>query len=181
MDDRTIGDKELIDTFAMAGQMIAKLDAKINQIVDCMHDAVQGQRRGSFQDLLSSKYSNDLGPLDQFYTDTFGNRFSDQLMNELLDSDMDNPDDYISSKINETKGKYGKYLGAVASDPNVPVGEMGYNPEPTETEVPTPKEIGAPPEAPEMGGVEIAVKAKGRKKPSSKDMADLLGLKLSKV
>jgi hypothetical protein len=152
--ERTIGDEELIDTFKLAGEQIRSVDQKadmalkmVQAILDCMSDAVTGQRKGSFQELLSSKYSAELGPLDQFYSDTFGNKFSDALIDELLSNNPENPDEFISGRIGETKGKYGKYLGAVPSNPNVPVEEGG---EPPETP-PAAGEGGAPPaETPEL-------------------------------
>jgi hypothetical protein len=174
----SVVEQKLVPTFEMLGKILKTIDDKASkaqemaqQIVDCMSDAVTGQRQGSFQELLGSKYSSDLGPLDQFYSDTFGTKFSDMLIDELLKSDVENPDEFISSRINENKGKYGKYLGvAMPANPGIPVEEYG----PPET----PEEIGVPPGAP---GMSVSIKAKGHKKPSSKDMADLLGLKLSPV
>ena len=69
-----IEDQELIDTFRMAGEMITKAQQTAEQalelaqkIVMSMSDAVMGQRKGTFQELLG-QHSADIAPIDQFYS-----------------------------------------------------------------------------------------------------------------
>ena len=187
---RMISDEELISTFELCGKMIKEISDKadaaiqgVQKIVECMSDAVMGQRRGSFQDMLSSKYSADLGPIDSFYSDTFGNKFSDCLIDELLSSNPENPDEYITSKIGETKGKYGKYLGATPSNPNVPIEEASEAPSAPESA----EETGAPPvDTPELEGeeapepeIDVGKKKMGKKRDYTPDMMRTLGLKFT--
>ena len=132
-------------------------------IVNSMNDAVTGNKRDQFSSLIGSKFGADIGPLDQFFSDTQGAKFSDQLIDELLSSDPENPEEYISSKIGETRGKYGKYLGTPA--PEVAPEPMASEPEKPEGEPSEPA---------------VAVKVeKGPKKVTSKDMADMLGVRLN--
>ena len=173
-----IEDQELIDTFRMAGEMITKAQQTAEQalelaqkIVMSMSDAVMGQRKGTFQELLG-QHSADIAPIDQFYSDTFGNSYSDQLISELLDTDPENPDEFINSKIGEERGKYGKYLGAVA--PPEPEIESPIDGEPVAE-----GEKGKP-EAPAAEvSVEVEKKPKS-KKPGFDEMVKTLGLKTGK-
>jgi hypothetical protein len=185
---RGITDEELIDTFKLAGDMIQSATKKADdamalaeKIITCMSDAVMGQRRGSYQELLGSKFSADVGPLDEFYSDTFGSKFSDLLLDELLGEDVDDPEAFISGKIGATREKYGKYL-PTPSNPNVPFESKPEEPTPAD-------EMGAPPaDTPELEGegpeeekepVMAGPAEKRRKKPSSQDMASLLGIKFT--
>jgi len=164
-------EQKLVPTFETLGKMLKAIDDKATQalemsqkIVEAMSDAVTGQRKGEFSELLGSKFSADIGPLDSFYSDTMGTKFSDQLIEELLNSGPENPEELISSKIGEAKQKYGKYLGSQApKEPEAPAAEE----KPAEEE----------PEAPAAVEVEVARK----KAPDARDMAGMLGLKLNKA
>jgi hypothetical protein len=143
-----------------------------------------GQRKGSFQELLTTKYSKDLSPLDQFYGDTFGNKFSDELIEELLSDNPENPEEFISGKINETKGKYGKYLGAIPpSSPDVPTtGPEGKSDEtePEELAKGTDGEPSKDGEALTESAEPIEEKkSKSRKRDYTPDMMKTLGLKFT--
>lgn len=173
-------EQKLVPTFEMLGKMLKSIDDKASQalamtqkIVGAMSDAVMGQKHGEFEDLLNSKFGADIGPLDSFYSDTMGTKFSDQLIDELMSSDVDNPEEFISSKIGETKGKYGKYLGMPA-----PESAAEEAAEPPEEQTPE-EEAGEIHEEP--AEVAVEVKSTKKKKPTAEDMAGLLGLKMSKV
>jgi hypothetical protein len=98
-----------------------------------------------------------------------GTKFSDQLIDELLNGDVEDPDAFISSKIGETKTKYGKYLGMPPSPEAAAESSEGETPA-AEAEEPA-----------EPVAAAVEVKKTTKKKPSAKDMADLLGLKMSPV
>ena len=174
--ERSITDQELIDTFKMAGDMIQAATKKAEEamslaekIISCMSDAVMGQRRGSYQELLSSKFSGDIGPLDGLYGDMFGSKFSDLLLDELLGEDVDDPEAFISGKIGATREKYGKYLPGL-STPNVPVEES--------KEAKPASEMGAPPaDTPELEGEKPEGYAEGTddKEPTSGEPPEVPG------
>jgi hypothetical protein len=171
-------EQKLVPTFETLGKVMKEIDDKATQalcmvekILGAMFDAVMGQKQGEFQELLSSKYSADLAPLDSFYSDTMGNKFSDQLIQELMKSDAENPDEFIAGKIGEAKTKYGKYLGIGAEPeaPELPPEEAAVNAEEEEAEVHPEPEVG------------VAVTKTKSKKPTPEDMAGLLGLHMSRV
>ena len=166
-------DEYLVPTFKLLGEMLSAIEKKADSanqqctlIIDTMHDAMTGYRQNDFQTNLLPKFQPDLDSLDSFYSDTQGNKFSDQLIQELLSTEIDNPEEYVSSKINNAKGKYGKYLGI-----GVTVAPTGESPA-VESAEPAAEEAGesAPEETAEMPA------PKKSKKPSFKDMTDSLGL-----
>ena len=162
--------ERMMPVLKMIDDHFDELDKKTDQalglstaIVTSMNDAVMGNKKDQFSSLLSSKFGNDLGPIDQFYSDTMGGKFSDSLVDELLSNEPENPEEYISSRIGEARGKYGKYLGALDEGPDE-----------------GPDESPEAPEAPEGEPAAVAVKVeKGPKKVTSRDMADMLGVKLN--
>jgi hypothetical protein len=169
-----IVEQKLVPTFEMLGKMLKQIDDKASnadmlaqKIISSMSDAVMGQKQGMFQDLISSKFAPEIDPLDQFYSDTMGTKFSDQLIRELMDSDVENPEEFITNKIGESKSKYGKYLGISA-------------PVPETEEAPGEPAPEAAPEEPEGEPAGLAVEVKEKsKKPRAEDMAKLLGLSMN--
>ena len=167
--------ERMMPVLKMIDDHFDELDKKTDQalglstaIVTSMNDAVMGNKKDQFSSLLSSKFGDDLGPIDQFYSDTMGGKFSDSLVDELLSNEPENPEEYISSRIGEARGKYGKYLGGGAPEMPHEVAAEGAEEEEAAAHL--------------KGEAEPAVAVKVESKPkkvTSKDMADMLGVRLN--
>lgn len=75
--------------------------------------AADNHKRMSLSSELSTKYGKDFEPFEGFYKDTQGKGFSDSILEELMNGDFDDEgrDGFIKGKLDEAKGKFGKYVG----------------------------------------------------------------------
>lgn len=133
------------------------------RIEDVLNEASDMSIKKQFSDILG-KYQPDYAPLDDFYSNTYGKKYSDDLMDRIMQDpySIDDRDGFVQNDITSAKGKYGRYIGA----PTVIA--------PTDNEAADDGEGLTPTD----GTQEVTVKEfKKGQKPSVDDMAGFLGLK----
>jgi hypothetical protein len=111
----------LVEPFEMIGTRLKDLEEDLGELRDIVFKLVTGfsegvdsYHRNTLSDEIRGKYGAELEPLDGFYKDTHDSSFSDELINSLMGEgapDEEGRDGFIRSKIDEARGKYGKYLG----------------------------------------------------------------------
>lgn len=120
-------ERNLGPIFQALGARIRDLEEDLSETKDLLFKfaqgligAADGHRRSVLSDELSSKYGSEMEPFEGFYKDTQGKGFSESLLEELMGDgapDEAGRDDWIKNKLNEAKGKYGKYVGVSVEAP----------------------------------------------------------------
>lgn len=143
--------RELGPIFEAIGVRLRDLDEDLGETRDLLYKFSEGligaadnHKRTMLTDKLSSSYGKDMEPFEGFYKDTQGKGFMDSILEELMgdgapgDEELDG---WMQNKLNDAKGKYGKYVGLQAEAPGAP---------PVSVEEKSEGEL--PPEAMEAGG-----------------------------
>jgi hypothetical protein len=127
-------EEKLVPVFTMIGKEIkdlhedlGELQGLVFKLMTSMIGAADDHKRGGYQEMLKSQFGQDIEPLDGFYQDTQGKKFSDELLDGLMGEeglDEAGTPGFIKSKIEEAKGKFGKYLGGAAPAGGTGEGEM---------------------------------------------------------
>ena len=113
--------RDLGPIFEEMGSRLRDLEEDLGETKDLLHkfcegliSSADGYRRNQLSDELSSKYGKEMEPFEGFHKDVYGRGLSESLLDELMGEGApkeEERDEWIKGKLNDAKGKYGKYLG----------------------------------------------------------------------
>lgn len=84
------------------------------KFTEALVSSADGYKRSSLSEELMGKYGKDIEPYDGLMKDTVGKSFSESLLDELMGEgapDEAHRDEWMKGKLENAKGKYGKYIG----------------------------------------------------------------------
>ena len=119
---------------------LQELDERLMDVKDLQEKFTNGligaadtHRRGMLGEELDGKYGKEFEPFEEFHKSVYGKGFKDSLLDELMGDEGpgdEERDSWIQNKLNDAKGKFGKYVGIKAEIPGEtkieagPLGEM---------------------------------------------------------
>lgn len=137
-------ENRLVPLMRMIGERFDQIEEVVTKMVCGMYDGVQSFKRSQLADELSSKYADDISPLDDFFKDTQGGSFSDQLIDTLMNGEIpdDGRDEFIKGQIGSAREKFGKYLPQKTTEISVSTAPIEENKEPEKEPMPNEEEAG---------------------------------------
>jgi len=121
---RAVMQESLGPIFDTIGERLKDLEEDLGETRDLLFElcekligAADGHKRTMLSDEISQKYGKDIEPFEGFYKDTQGKGFTDSILEELMGEnapDEGGRDEWMKNKLNEARGKYGKYVGIKA-------------------------------------------------------------------
>jgi len=124
---QSVIERELGPIFEAIGSRLRDYEEDLGELKDMFYKFAEGligasdnHKRTMLSDEISSKYGKDMEPFDGFYKDVHGKGFMDSILEELMGEgapDETGRDEWMQNKLNEAKGKYGKYVGIKAEIP----------------------------------------------------------------
>jgi hypothetical protein len=127
--------RELGPVLEAMGSRLSEQGEALEEVKDLVFKFTQGligaadnHKRTAFGEELSGKYGKDIEPFEGFHKEVYGKGFSDSLMDDFMGEGGpgdDEHDAWIQSKLNDAKGKYGKYVGIKADIPASGEAEKG--------------------------------------------------------
>lgn len=127
-------------------ERLSSVEERFTSFIKMVYDHGMGIHKSNLSQKLMGGYGNDLGPIDEFFNETHGRKFSDDIIEEMIKHQVpdDKFDDFTKVFIDGVKGKFGKYF----KGPNVEVAKVEEMPPEVSVEAPAESEV-APEPTPE--------------------------------
>ena len=120
--------RELGPVIEALGSRMSEQGDTLEEVKDLLFKFTQGligaadnHKRTSLSEELTGKYGKDIEPFEELHKSFHGKGFSDSILDELMGEGApgdDERDGWMQNKLNDAKGKWGKYVGLEAEVPD---------------------------------------------------------------